>query len=585
MSNIPTIPVKRYCEAYPNDTYCTEGPTDMTIIEYLINYPNTITWLVIFFVTFLTVQRLFVQSNLIKKFIGKTILVIAAMSAFIIFTDWIFGAQFVLFYILHISKMAVLTAVLSGALLGLLVYYVFALVINEIKLLFKRPIRTQRSGKSDIREVAASLPKPFNKSPVSFYRKGKFFLGLDEKHKPMYMKHEDYVYVHKELIGTTGCRKGVQIQNMVYQDCINDDVPVMFMPKLDLMTRKAIVHIGRETKRPVIFLNLMGNAPQVNLFKGKSVLQVEELLESAFSLSDRGTDADYYRLKDRKSAKIFAKYVVNKKERLSEVVAAFVLEYESLLKDSPKFKEDLIELSNLSCVNADHNGLSIEQLLDTQNIVYIEGSMRYSVAIKAQKLLLLSVMQACETRCDKATNFVAIYLDEFKVLLSRPSLGALSALRSSRSHLTIAHQSLGDLKDCGADLNAEAVVAAINENCSLKWAYKVHDPDTAHWLARSTGTILIDEETRKFSVNKAMIETDEHQRLLKQTDGTLIDSNVFLMLPKGGAIIIGKDLAKFTSVTPIKLAPSLPDLVPTIVTKDFKSDDYEDLSGGLIDVD
>jgi hypothetical protein len=308
------------------------------------------------------------------------------------------------------------------------------------------------------------------------------------------------------------------------------------------------------------------------------------LLEVFCGLTDKGTDADFYRLHGRASCHLFAKFVYRKKERFSELVNCFLVEYEAELKDSPKFVADLIELSSMTCIDAGESGFSIEGLLASNSVIFIEGSMRHSVAVKIQKLLLLSVMQACETRAAHAENFVGIYLDEFKYLISRPALEALGAIRDKKAHVTIAHQSLGDLRDCGADLDPDSVVASINENCALKWAFKVHDPDTADWLARMTGTILVDEELRKFTTNSAMIEVDEHQRSLKQTDRPLFDSNMFLSLPLGGAVIIGDGLAKFASISPISLDENLDVIKPTLTPQNSFTGNSVTLSG-LIDVD
>ena len=37
------------------------------------------------------------------------------------------------------------------------------------------------------------------------------------------------------------------------------------------------------------------------------------------------------------------------------------------------------------------------------------------------------------------------------------------------------------------------------ENCAIQLSYRIKDPDTAEWLAASTGIILVDDETRKSS--------------------------------------------------------------------------------------
>jgi type IV secretory pathway TraG/TraD family ATPase VirD4 len=45
-------------------------------------------------------------------------------------------------------------------------------------------------------------------------------------------------------------------------------------------------------------------------------------------------------------------------------------------------------------------------------------------------------------------------------------------------------------------LKGDAVVGAVVENAKFKLVYRVMDPDTAEWVARMSGTILVDDELR-----------------------------------------------------------------------------------------
>ncbi|UJW92708.1 type IV secretory system conjugative DNA transfer family protein [Vibrio parahaemolyticus] len=73
---------------------------------------------------------------------------------------------------------------------------------------------------------------------------------------------------------------------------------------------------------------------------------------------------------------------------------------------------------------------------------------------------------------------IAIFLDELKYHISKPSDGRLGAARDKGVHMLLAHQSIADLKDCPADLNGDAVVGAVVENTKLNWciAYKIPTP-------------------------------------------------------------------------------------------------------------
>jgi hypothetical protein len=465
------------------------------------------------------------------------------------------------------SAELIIIATLGGG-IGFIVFYVTSLVWDSIKSILTKNNFSNRDAKTDIRTVEQFLPKLTVKPCTKHYKKGSHFLGYDRYSKPIFVDRHVYVSTHKQFIGTTGCGKGKQIQSHVYQDVLNGDTPVVFNPKPDEKQRMLISLTAKKFNCKVVYIELLGSRPQLNIFKNKNIQQIEELLEVAFNLSEQGTDADFYRLNDRKANKLFSKFIYKRKDRFSTNVTEFLKEFEFELKEAEKYKNDLMELSSLIAIDSGDKGLSIESILDEQSILYIGGSMRYNLAVKAQKLLLLSVMQACESRNMKNANYVGVYLDEFKYLISRSAMEALGALRDKKAHVTLAHQSLGDLRDCGAGLSEESVISSVNENCGLKLAFKVHDPDTADWLARMTGTILVDDEQRKFSTNKAFVEVSEHERTLRQSERALIDSNMFMSLPRGCGVVIGDGLSKFVSTVPIKLDENLAVMLPTEVEDD-----------------
>jgi len=199
-------------------------------------------------------------------------------------------------------------------------------------------------------------------------------------------------------------------------------------------------------------------------------------------------------------------------------------------------------------------------------VIYVRGSMRNPKILKLQRMFLLSVMQFIESRDRESARHICIFLDEFKYLIGKQSLEALSAIRDKKAHVLIAHQSLGDLKDCASDLNPESVVSSINENCSIKISYAVKDPDTADWLARMSGSILVDDETRQVKANVGLTEVRENGRSLRQAERNLIDTNMLQSLPERCAVLFGAGLARFFftsailvkkttfAITPVKIA-------------------------------
>ena len=94
-------------------------------------------------------------------------------------------------------------------------------------------------------------------------------------------------------------------------------------------------------------------------------------------------------------------------------------------------------------------------------------------------------------------------------------------------------------------------MASVNENCAIKISYAVKDPDTADWLARMSGQILVDDEIRQVKTNIGMVETRENGRSLRQAERPLIDTNMLQALPDRCAVLYGAGLAQFFFTAPI----------------------------------
>ena len=161
------------------------------------------------------------------------------------------------------------------------------------------------------------------------------------------------------------------------------------------------------------------------------------------------------------------------------------------------------------------------------------GSMCNSKIITAQRMLLVRLYQLAERR-ERVKDMprpIAIYLSELKYQLSRPALEGLGAARDKGVHIIMDHQSIADLKDCQADLKVDAVVGAVVENAKFKLVYRVMDPDTAEWVARMSGTILVDDQVRKAKTDAVLTETIEDERTIRQAERFFTDSNMILNLP------------------------------------------------------
>lgn len=91
---------------------------------------------------------------------------------------------------------------------------------------------------------------------------------------------------------------------------------------------------------------------------------------------------------------------------------------------------------------------------------------------------------------DKEKRPLAVFIDEFQAFGTRGFINALARGRSSGFWITIAHQSLGDLKAID-----DAYLQQVFENTNTKIFLKVNDPETAQMFADSVGTRKVVETT------------------------------------------------------------------------------------------
>lgn len=406
----------------------------------------------------------------------------------------------------------------------------------------------ERSKKTDIRHIDKVLP-PAIKSfdPARYFKPAKgVFVGLDRRRRPIYCDPNLFDESHLLLCGRTRSGKGVAAQIIGAQSIRRKELFVVFDPKFDAWMPHVFAAEARAVGQPYFLLDLCQSAPpQINPFDGANAEEVENLSLAAFSLAEKGDKADHYRLWDRRAALECARLVIEMRGQLGRTPTAVEImatETAGRWRDTAaNFWGYMMEMAELPSVNA-KNGISLDGLLASGGCLYILGDMQNSRVVRMQRLLLLRLMQWAKKRTalvGEPGRVIRVFADEFTVHISRPFLVSLAASAGWRMCVILAFQTLGDLADCPADLTAEAVKAKVWENCALKLLYAVRDSDTAEWLARSTGTIQVDDEMRRVDRNLALSESVATDRSLRQSETYLIDVNMLLALPKGCGVLFG----------------------------------------------
>lgn len=414
----------------------------------------------------------------------------------------------------------------------------------------------ERNRRTDVREIGVHLPDPSHDfDPLRYLDASKgVFIGLDEHQKPLYVPQSLWRRSHAQLIGTTGAGKGVTASLLLAQAVRDGEAVIVLDPKDDEWAPHVLKAECERLGVPFVLVDLRLDQPQIDLIDSATPDQLEELLVAGFSLSEKGEAADFYRIGDRRAARVCANLLNDLEPGESCNIAALAShpDIRSQSKEAAGFLGKIDELARVTAINGATGHLS--KTVESGGCLYVIGSMRSERVKIAQRMLLVRLLQLVESR-DRVKNkprSVCCFLDELKYHLSRPALEGLGAARDKGLHLVLAHQSLSDLQDCPADLDGDAVVGAVVENCAIRIAYKIRDPETAKWLASMSGTILVDDETRKIERNVALTEVVDAQRSVRQAERFLVDENMLLNLPDRVAVVYGKGLPVFAHVCPFK---------------------------------
>ncbi|MDI3260278.1 MAG: type IV secretory system conjugative DNA transfer family protein [Sinobacteraceae bacterium] len=410
--------------------------------------------------------------------------------------------------------------------------------LDDLQTRLVKRTKVERERRTDVRTVSQMLPDPGRDyDPHDYFRPPKsaeVFAGLDERGRPVYLDHRDLAVQHILLCGRTRAGKGVAAQMLIPQLLERGEYVVVLDPKGDEFMPRVFEAECRRLGLPYRFLDLNPSAPEkTNVFTGCDAEALESMFIGAFALAERGEAADYYRLKDRKAAREAAAWIVEHPgSRMCDAIEALG---EDWADEAPAFLAYARELAEIPAVNASKPEHGIAE---TSGMLYVLGDMLNSRVLRAQRMILLHLLYAA-----RAAAFAGekrrclVFADEFKAHVSKPFMTSLAVSAGWGLHAILAMQSLQDLYDVPADCHPDAVRGAVLENCAVQMVYALKDPDTAHWISRSTGTILVDDEVREVERNVAQTEIVAGRRTIRQAERNLVDVNMLLSLPRRVAVL------------------------------------------------
>lgn len=426
---------------------------------------------------------------------------------------------------------------------------------NKLTHRMTKKTELERNKKTDVRDINRHLPnpeKPFD--PTSYFKPERgVFVGLSEQRNPIFVERKTWPRMpHAAVMGTSGSGKGVALQILSAQWLESGEALIFVDPKDDEWLPHAMRQSAAKAGKPHYFINLRVKEPQIAIFEGASADEIEECLIAGFGLNDTGTNADFYSLADREYAGVVARAMATRNLTPAEAWQEY---REVLQENAQKLNGKLRELAEVEAINAKPGqGVPLQKVIEDGGSIYFVGHMRAERIVRVQKMIPIRVLQLAESRDRLGGDLrpVALVLDEVKYHLSRTLLEGLGAARDKGVHVTVAFQTLADLRDCGA-LPGDAVEGAIVENCRFKICYQVQDPRLAEWVAQISGTILVDDESRTVQKNVALTETIEGGRMIRQSERYLIDQNMLQNLPKNVSAIFGVGLAQFCHISPLSV--------------------------------
>jgi len=377
---------------------------------------------------------------------------------------------------------------------------------------------------------------------------------MDKEEKPFYLPYATFKREHTQIMGATGQGKGVAAQLLLTQFLMRDEAVIVIEPKNDEYAANALKQACDKLGKRFVLVDLRDDSYQIDIFAGADEYQKEELMLSAFSLSDSGSDADHYRQKDRDAAK----YVANMKgcKTFKDMFYSDYVQSIPGMKKGPEgFYYKLREISGIKSLNA-NGGYDIRDVIDNGGCLYVIGSITHSGVIMAQKTVFMRILQLISNRdrTNGTPRIVRVFLDELKYHLSKTSVAALGTIRDKNGRLILAHQSLDDMKDIPKDLNVDAVVGAVTTNCAIHISYFTPDFKSRKYVSESSGTVGITEERRGTEVNGAFAEKRTLNRMLIKNTRPLIDENMQLSLTYGMGVVFGQGFkSTILNIRPLKV--------------------------------
>ncbi len=383
-------------------------------------------------------------------------------------------------------------------------------------------------------------------------RKGdsKLFLGLGDRGQPVTVPLSFHDNGHTRVKGPTRFGKGLILQVLLYQMLILMRTVMVIDPRRDDWLPHVLGEYCREHSLPFTYLDADASVPQWCPLHGKSRNQALSLMATGFDIEPHGDMSDFHKLKDRSVAELVATDSELRNLSWPALYSRLMSHHEDDIEGAEGFMYALREYAAERFVQT-AGGIDLPSAIEQGGVIYATADPFSDIQMRLLKLLALSVLQTTVARGQGRGRRVELVLDEFKELVSEPTLKCLSLAAGSNTHAYVVHQSLGDISQPVGRLTAEAVENVIASNCRTRIDFQALDPATAEYTSKMSGTIRIMRETVQLDRNIVLNETKASGATLIEDEAPFIHPNVLLSLPERCALLSTRGAPEFLYVAPI----------------------------------
>jgi len=189
-------------------------------------------------------------------------------------------------------------------------------------------------------------------------------------------------------------------------------------------------------------------------------------------------------------------------------------------------------------LNTTSPSIDLRQVYDKNLIAYFSLDMQ-SYPKQAQRIgkLITADINSLSgwiesTRTQKEKKPICVFIDEFQAFGTKNFLNVLARGRSSGFCITIAHQSIGDLRAVSPDFAQQ-----VNDLTNTKIFLRVNDPETAQSFSDSLGTYETTELTRQVQLSSSQSQNSNLMGSEKTVDQYRIHPSDIKNLRDGEAVI------------------------------------------------